>query len=56
MSFGSVLALVCIILGFISGVADTKILFDALTWFVAAIAVVLALGGVSVGPFAVRKG
>lgn len=33
-----ILALICIILGFIVGVADVKLVFDSLSWFVAAIA------------------
>jgi uncharacterized membrane protein YfcA len=32
------LGLLCIILGFVSAIIDERILFDALTWFVAAIA------------------
>jgi len=32
------LALICIILGFIVGAFDVKLLFDPLSWFVAAIA------------------
>jgi len=37
MVFG-LLALICIILGFIVGLKEEKFVFDALTWFVAAIA------------------
>lgn len=32
------LALICIILGFIVGIFDVKIVFEPLSWFVAAIA------------------
>lgn len=46
MSIGTLLALVCIILGFVVGVTEDKILFDATTWFVAAIAFALSLTGV----------
>lgn len=46
MSFGTIAALICIVLGFVVGVTEEKILFDSLTWFVAAIAFVVALGGV----------
>ena len=37
----TILALICIILGFIVGIIDQKVLFDSLTWFVAAIAFAL---------------
>lgn len=56
MSIGGLLALVCIILGFIVGITEDKLLFDALTWFVAAIALVVTLGGVSLGSFQIRRG
>lgn len=40
MSFtlGAVAAFICIVLGFVAGIADEDVLFNALTWFVAAIA------------------
>lgn len=56
MSVGGLLALVCIILGFIVGVSDNKIVFDALSWFVAAIAIVMTLGGVAFGGISFKKG
>jgi hypothetical protein len=34
----ALLGLLCIILGFVSAIIDERILFGALTWFVAAIA------------------
>ena len=54
MSLGQLLALVCIILGFIVGIIEEKVLFDALTWFVADVAIVLTLGGV--GGFSLKRG
>jgi hypothetical protein len=45
----TVLALICIIMGFIVGIIDEKVLFDSLAWFVAAIAfAVTPLPGVGV--------
>ena len=44
VTLGALAALVCIILGFVAGLVDDKILFDPLTWFVAAIAFAV-LGG-----------
>jgi hypothetical protein len=44
VTLGALAALVCIILGFIAGLVDDKLLFDPLTWFVAAIAFAV-LGG-----------
>ena len=46
MSLAQVLGLVCIILGFVVGITEEKILFDALSWFVAGIAFIVVLGGV----------
>jgi hypothetical protein len=56
MSLGTILALICIILGFIVGLADVDLVFDAMSWFVAAIAIVLTLDGVNLGSFAVKRG
>lgn len=45
----SLLALICIILGFVTAIFKVDILFPALTWFVAAIAFAhLSLPGVTV--------
>lgn len=52
---GVVLGLVCIILGFIVALADVHILFDPLTWFVAAIAFVAVLGGVGIGGLVIGR-
>jgi hypothetical protein len=52
MSLGGLLALLCIILGFLSAILDEAILFKgpgalvSLCWFVAALAIVAVLGGV----------
>lgn len=53
MGLGTVLALICIALGFIAGFADEDLLFNSLTWFVAAIAFAVSLGGVAL-PFGKR--
>ena len=50
----TLLALICIILGFIVGIIDQKVLFDSLTWFVAAIAFSL-LPLPAIGVFTSRK-
>lgn len=50
MGLGTILALICIALGFIAGFADADLLFNSLTWFVAAIAFAVSLGGVAL-PF-----
>jgi len=55
MSLGTVLGLIAIILGVIAGFIHDKILFDPLTWFVLAIALVLVLGGAVLPVFAGRK-
>jgi hypothetical protein len=34
----AVAALICIVLGFVAAIADVKILFEPIVWFVAAIA------------------
>lgn len=52
MSLFSLLALLCIIIGFVAGIIDDRILFGAITWFVAAIAF-NTLGNVAV-PFTRR--
>jgi hypothetical protein len=44
MTFGQILGLIAIILGVIAGITEDKIVFDALTWFVLAISLVLVLG------------
>jgi hypothetical protein len=44
VTLGALAALICIIFGFIAGLVDDKILFDSMTWFVAAIAFAV-LGG-----------
>lgn len=46
MTLGALLAIICIVLGFIVAIVDEKILFGPLEWFVAAIAIVMTLGGV----------
>jgi hypothetical protein len=38
MSLFSLLGLLCIIIGFVAGIIDERILFGATTWFIAAIA------------------
>lgn len=43
MSIGTIAALICIVFGFIAGFSDEDVLFNPLTWFVAAIAFDLAL-------------
>jgi hypothetical protein len=48
------LGLLAIIIGFVAAIVDEKILFDALTWFIAAIAF-NTLGDVVV-PFVSRRG
>jgi type IV secretory pathway TrbD component len=48
------IGLLCIIIGFVAAIIDEKILFGALTWFIAAIAF-NTLGSVSV-PFFNRRG
>lgn len=60
MSIGGLLALLCIILGFLSAILEEAILFKgplalvALAWFVAALAIVAVLGGI--GPVLFRRG
>jgi hypothetical protein len=50
----TILALICIIMGFIVGIIDEKVLFDSVAWFIAAIAfALLPLPGI--GPFVVTK-
>jgi 4-amino-4-deoxy-L-arabinose transferase-like glycosyltransferase len=49
MSLFTLLALLCIIIGFVAGIIDDRILFGVITWFVAAIAF-NTLGNVAV-PF-----
>lgn len=44
MALGTIAALICIVLAFVVGLTDEKIIFDPLTWFVAAVAFAL-LGG-----------
>lgn len=46
MTVGVLLAIVCILLGFLGPILDEKILIGVLDWFVAAIAIVMTLGGV----------
>jgi hypothetical protein len=48
----SLLGLLCIIIGFVAAIVDERILFGALTWFIAAIAF-NTLGNVAV-PFTRR--
>jgi hypothetical protein len=48
----SLLGLLCIIIGFVAAIIDERILFGALTWFIAAIAF-NTLGNVAV-PFTRR--
>lgn len=48
------LGLLCIIIGFVVAIIDERILFDALTWFIAAIAF-NTVGNVAV-PFGARRG
>ena len=48
MTIGALLGLICIAVGFFSAIFDEKVLFDPLAWFVAAIAFVVTLGGVTV--------
>lgn len=50
----TILALICIILGFIVGIAEVDIVFPALVWFVAAIAFEW-LPLPAVGPFITKK-
>jgi hypothetical protein len=38
MTLGAIAALLCIVFGFIVGISEESILFDPLTWFVAAVA------------------
>lgn len=45
MSIWTVCALICIILGFVGAIIDEAILFNTLTWFVAAIAFNTLAGG-----------
>jgi hypothetical protein len=49
----NLLGLLCIIIGFIAAIVDERILFGALTWFIAAIAF-NTLGKVGVPFFATR--
>lgn len=50
----TILAIICIILGFVAGLTDADVIFNALTWFVLAIAFEwLALP--AFGPFVRRE-
>lgn len=55
MSLGRLLGILCILLGFISAIISDAILFSPLTWFVAAIAVVVVLDFVGIPGIAVRR-
>jgi hypothetical protein len=52
VSIGTVLALICIVLGFVVAIAEVKLILAPLEWFVAAIAFELTLGGAGpiIGP------
>jgi hypothetical protein len=52
---GTILGIVCIVLGFVSAFVSAPILFPPLVWFVAAIAFAVVLNGVAL-PALVRKG
>ncbi len=51
MTLGQLLALICIIIGFVVAAVSGTFLFPPTTWFIAAIAIVLTLGGVYPLPF-----
>lgn len=46
MTLGTLLAIICLVIGFLVGASVFKLWMDALEWFVAAIAIVMSLGGV----------
>jgi hypothetical protein len=54
MTLGTVLGLVCLVLAVVTAAVGTW-LFSPLGWLVAAIAVVMVLGGVGFGPFVVGR-
>lgn len=54
MSLGTLLGLVCLVLAVVTAAVGTW-LFSPLGWLVAAIAVVMVLGGVGFGPFVVGR-
>jgi hypothetical protein len=56
MTVGLLLAVLCILLGFVGAIVDEKILLGALEWFVAAIAIALTLGGVGPALFGGTRG
>jgi hypothetical protein len=51
----TLLAIICIILGFIVGIAKVDIVFPALVWFVAAIAFDLLPLPAAFGPIVTRR-
>lgn len=46
MTFGQLLAIVALVIGVLVGADVAKLWFDALTWFILAIALMIVVGGV----------